>query len=120
MAIGGGLVVIGSFMPWASVTSIFGTISIAGTQGDGKITLVLGLIIVVLAILELSGTAGGIRWVTLIFGFLAAGAGVLDMTNVSSRLGEAASDVVQPAVGVGLYAVVAGGVAVIAGGFLKR
>jgi hypothetical protein len=78
MAVGGGLVLIGSFMPWASITSIFGTLNIAGTQGDGKITLIFGLIIVVLAVLELTGTAGDIRWVTLIFGFLAAGAGVLE------------------------------------------
>lgn len=55
MAVGGGLVLIGSFKPWATVTSIFGTVSVAGTQGDGKITLVFGLIIVVLAILELTG-----------------------------------------------------------------
>jgi Na+/glutamate symporter len=81
----------------------------------------MGLIIVVLAILEATGAAAGIRWVTLTFGFVATGAGVLDLTNVSSRLGEAAtSTAVQPAIGVGLYAVVAGGVTVIVGGLLKR
>lgn len=37
------LVVIGSVMPWASLTTPFGTVSAAGTEGDGKLTLVAGL-----------------------------------------------------------------------------
>jgi hypothetical protein len=43
-AIGGGaLVAIGSLMPWLSITAPFvGTISKNGTDGDGKITLVVG------------------------------------------------------------------------------
>lgn len=35
---------VGSFMPWVSVTSIFGTIDVAGTAGDGKITAALGVV----------------------------------------------------------------------------
>ena len=35
---------VGSLLPWASVTSLFGQIDVAGTDGDGKYTLVLGLV----------------------------------------------------------------------------
>ena len=55
MLVGGGLVLIGSFLPWATVTTVFGTISVAGTNGDGKITLGVGLAIVLVSILELTG-----------------------------------------------------------------
>ena len=47
-AVGGRLVLIGSFMPRASIATAFGTISIAGTEGDGKITLAVGLAMVLL------------------------------------------------------------------------
>jgi hypothetical protein len=119
MLVGGGLVLIGSFLPWATVTTVFGTISVAGTNGDGKITLGVGLAIVLVSILELTGTSGA-RILNIVIGVVAAGIGVLDYANVSERIAGASSDVAQAAVGVGLYAVIAGGIAVIVGGFIKR
>jgi hypothetical protein len=116
---GGGLVLIGSFLPWGTVTTVFGTISVAGTNGDGKITLGVGLAIVLVSILELTGTSG-VRILNIVIGVVAAGIGVLDYANVSDRIAGASSDVAQAAVGVGLYAVIAGGIAVIVGGFIKR
>src|SRR3546814_4443455 len=43
MLAGAGAITIGSLLPWASATSIFGTVSKAGTDGDGIITLGLGV-----------------------------------------------------------------------------
>ena len=43
-------------MPWASVATAFGTISIAGTEGDGKITLAIGLAMVLLRCWSSPGT----------------------------------------------------------------
>jgi hypothetical protein len=40
-----GLIGLGSLLPWATLSSPFGTASIPGTRGDGQITLVLGILI---------------------------------------------------------------------------
>jgi hypothetical protein len=40
--------VVGSLMPWATINTAFGSISINGTDGDGVITLVAGIIIGIL------------------------------------------------------------------------
>jgi hypothetical protein len=55
--IGGGLVLLGSFLPWATVATVFGTVSLNGIDGDGKITMVLGLVLVLIAVLELTGSS---------------------------------------------------------------
>jgi hypothetical protein len=121
MLVGGGLVLLGSFLPWATVTTAFGTISVAGTNGDGTITLVVGLVIVVLSILELTRTVRLLNiWGGFVGGLVATGIGVLDYADVNDRIAGVSSDVAQAAVGVGLYAVIAGGVAVIVGAYLKR
>ena len=44
-------------MPWATVTYVFGTFNLNGTKGDGKITLFVGLYLVLLAVLELTGSS---------------------------------------------------------------
>jgi hypothetical protein len=47
VVLGGAVVILGSFLPWASVTTVFGTIGRTGMEGgDGVITLLLGLSIV--------------------------------------------------------------------------
>lgn len=92
--VGGGLVLIGSFLPWGTVTTVFGTISVASTNGDGKITLGVGLAIVLVSILELTGTSG-VRILNIVIGVVATGIGVLDYANVSDRIAGASSDVAR-------------------------
>lgn len=36
--------VISSILPWVSIASVFGTITVNGTDGDGRYTLILGII----------------------------------------------------------------------------
>ena len=43
-----GGVILGSLLPWASISTGFGTISMSGTDGDGVITLLLGSMAVAL------------------------------------------------------------------------
>jgi hypothetical protein len=123
-AVGGGLVLIGSFMPWASVATAFGTVSIAGTEGDGKITLVIGLVMVLLSVLELTGNVLIVglptRVLGLIAAFGAAGVGSYDLVNVSNNLSSVSSEFARASIGIGLYAVVGGGVTAIVGGFMDR
>lgn len=59
------LVIIGSVMPWASVTTPFGTVSAAGTEGDGKLTLIAGLLLLGGAVASAwcgSGGCGSPSW----------------------------------------------------------
>ena len=117
--VGGVAVVVGSLMPWATITAIFGTISVAGTQGDGTITLVLGGVLGVLALLDLVGTTSISKWLYVGFGVAAAGVGGFDWVNLSQRLGEAQSEFVQASVGIGLVIVVGGGILAVVGGLVR-
>jgi hypothetical protein len=111
-------------MPWASVATAFGTISIAGTEGDGKITLAIGLAMVLLSVLELTGNVMVVGLPTRILGLIAAfgatGVGGYDLVNVSENLSSVSSQFARASIGVGLYAVVGGGVVAIVGGFMNR
>jgi hypothetical protein len=111
-------------MPWASVATAFGTISIAGTEGDGKITLAIGLAMVLLSVLELTGNVMLVglpsRTLGLITAFAAAGVGGYDIVKVSENLSSVSSEFARASIGVGLYAVVGGAVVAIAGGFMNR
>lgn len=117
--VGGALVAIGSLMPWATITHVFGTVNLNGTEGDGKITLVVGLVLVFLAVLELTGT-GNIRAIILIVAVVAAGLGVYEIVNLNDRLVDVNTEFARASVGVGLNAVVGGGVLAVLGSLLSR
>ena len=114
--VGGGLLLLGSFMPWASIASGFGSIGVAGTEGDGKITLFLGLGIVVFGVVSL--TSGRRLAVLQVLVSLAAGvvAGI-DMGNMSSKIAAVNTGFVHASVGTGLYLVLAGAIVAAVGGF---
>jgi hypothetical protein len=117
---GAAVAVLGSFLPWASVLTIFGSVDIAGTTGDGKITLVLALIVgscLLVAVVnrqEASAIAGGV----------AAACGVAmsvyDYTTVSDRIGAVQSSVARAEVGIGLYVCIGGFVLATVGAFATR
>lgn len=87
---------ISSFMPWASVQTVFGQIDVAGTNGDGRLTIVLALIAGLFCCIE--------KKAVLILGMIACGIGALscivDIINVSSF---GTSDIAVVTVGYGLY-----------------
>ncbi len=114
--VGGGLVLLGSFMPWASIASGFGSVGIAGTEGDGKITLFLGVVLVVFGVISL--TSG--RRLALLQVLASLGAGVIaviDLVNAFSRVASVNNGFVHASVGAGLYLVLAGAIASAVGGF---
>jgi hypothetical protein len=99
-AVCGGLIFVGSLGPWAQVVSIFGTASVSGTTGDGKLTLVV-------AALVLAGFLSSVwvlRWVGAGLG-LAIGA--YDAWNASSKFSDVnESGVAHASVGWGLWLVI--------------
>lgn len=113
---GGALVVIGSFLPWISVNSAFGTLGRSGMDGggDGVITLVLGVGIVVIGATRFLGMvapSGVIRfWPPLLAGIIAVALAIIEGMYVSDRLQGTTSEYVSGSTGAGIWAIGVGGV----------
>jgi hypothetical protein len=114
--VGGGLVLLGSFMPWATIASGFGSAGVAGTEGDGKITLFLALLLVILGVLSLT-SGRRLAVLQVLISVLAGIIAVIDLSNVSGRVADISSSFVHASVGTGLYLVLAGAIAAAVGGF---
>ncbi|HEY9564158.1 MAG TPA: hypothetical protein VIR30_10350 [Nocardioides sp.] len=110
MLAGAGAITIGSLLPWASATSIFGTVSKAGTDGDGIITLGLGVLFGIWAFMNLAPRAR-----------IAAGCVValIALYEIVDVLGTGHDDLVV-SVGIGLWIVAAGAVLAIVGSVQAR
>jgi hypothetical protein len=117
------LAAIGSLLPWANIRTIFGSIGVAGTDGDGVITLAAAVVLALLALLLLlqPQRAGSVTmYAAGLCAVLIAGVGVYDFSNVSDGISEASGDGVSASVGAGLYLVVLGGAAAIVGALMDR
>jgi hypothetical protein len=118
IALGGfALVVVGSLMPWVSVTTIFGSVDVAGTNGDGVLAIGLALFGAVGVLL---GATRGWRLVSSIAGVAAAALVAYNWANVHSRASTVASDYVVADVGTGIYLCLIGAVVAVAGTALMR
>ena len=114
--------VIGSMTPWATITApLLGSVSVNGTQGDGLITLILGLVAIGLAIgiasaVSPRGFAAGASIIGGIIFIIAA----VDLNNVQRVVEDAnySSDLVLAQVGGGLYATLIGGIGITLGGLV--
>ena len=104
------VIVIGSILPWATAQTVFGSISKNGTEGDGKITLATGIIILLcgIAILVSEKYSG---WVGL--AVIASSASmvvaIIDLVDVSRKLSGISNQYVTASAGIGLYIVLVGG-----------
>ena len=111
-AVSAAAICLGSFLPWVKVTAgLFGTLTIDGMTGDGKITAPTGAIA---AVLLLVGALTLTR-VLLILGAVIAGlAGLVaayDLINISRITG--ITGPVSTQIGVGLYLCVAGAIGAV-------
>lgn len=110
LIVGGSLgVVIGAFLPWATV----GPFSKAGTDGDGVITLILGLACAAFGVAALSRARRGYAVTALVAAVLAVVVAIIDIGDVSSvaegPLG------IEAEVGVGLVLTLVAGLVAVAG-----
>lgn len=116
--VGGAALIIGALMEWATVTTDVGTLSISGMDADGEVVLFCGVVIVVLALLDLA-LPGPWWWIGVgILGALALFTGVLAFFNVTEGIEGAEGGDVSSS--VGLYVVVLGGAAALAGGLIRE
>ena len=125
--VGGGLVALGSFLPWITATAAFlGTISRNGIDGggDGIWTIVIGVIVVIGVVGGLSspGAVGAARAAAVVGGIAAVVVGFLDMSDVQGRVNTIAngSSGAIASVGMGIYVVMLGGALAVVGGLVAR
>jgi hypothetical protein len=115
--------VIGALLPWARIDVSFGTEDVSanvnGTEGDGVITLVLGILLGAVAVLALA-TRGVARWAAVV-GTVAAvvmtAIAIIDIVDVNRTAGDI-SPLVDVSVGAGLWVTLIAGLAGIIGGVL--
>lgn len=115
--IGAAAVIIGSFMPWATLTSFLGDINKNGTEGDGAITLVMGILIGLAAVFSKPRSGKRGSWVAVVLGVLVGLIAIIDIADIE-RL---ANDVpfAEINVGIGLYVVLIGAVIAVVGGLIQ-
>lgn len=108
--VGGLTIIIGSLLPWVTVSSGFGSFSAAGTEGDGQITLALGAITIIVALGKFAraGRTTALNVLLLLCGLVALGIAIYDIGNVGSAMSDTVA-FARGSVGVGLYIVVLGG-----------
>lgn len=115
--LGATALVIGALLPWVTATSIFGSISINGYEGDGIITGGIGLLILISALLT-KGKAGKRYSVAgTIFGAIVALLVFWEISNVN--LAAENADYVRASVGSGLYLSMIGAILVVIGGLQR-
>jgi hypothetical protein len=116
--IGGALLLIGSLMEWATVSTDVGTISIASTDADGEIMLFCGVVILVLALLDLALPRPW-WWIGVgVLGTFALFIAVINFINVTDGIVvEEGADV---SISAGLYVVLLGAVAAFAGALIRE
>jgi hypothetical protein len=110
--LGGVLFAVGSFLPWATASSAFGSASKSGMEGgDGMITVFLGVVIALLGLTRLQrpGLPGN-RLTMVLLGAIAIGVAVFEGSNIQSRLEASSSAYVVTSVGMGIYVMGVGGV----------
>lgn len=98
-----GATLIGSLGPWATL----GVFSKAGTDGDGVITLIAGIIGIILALVLTRGA----RVAVGVLGLIILAIGIIDIADVSSSGEELFGEEISPSVGWGLWVVTPGGAA---------
>jgi len=119
--IGAGIAaVVGSFLPWATVTAAFvGTISVTGTDqrgGDGWLVVALGLAAVAVGIFLVRGRrlAKTTSAVTVALFGLAS----FEILYIATKLGDSSFDsafIANASIGIGLWLVLAAGIAAAVG-----
>lgn len=120
----GGLVVLAATLPWVEVAFLGTRATKLGVDGDGRITLALGVVVVLLGLLVARGA--GVLWTTVVaaaVGVVVAVVAAVDLADVRDLVGTHGAFDVTVDVGTGLVLTLAGGLAVTATatvGILRR
>ncbi|MCP3973410.1 MAG: hypothetical protein GY720_02825 [bacterium] len=105
--VGFGLVIVGSFGPWVTVATVFSSISVAGTTGDGIPTLVAAIAGVMISLMAPSRLG---QWVAIVLGAGITLVAAYDMTDIARLAAETSNQYVRASVGWGLIMTLVGGI----------
>ena len=113
---GTAVVAVGSLLPWAIVSAGFMTVSKAGTDGDGVVTLLLALVVGGLALFSWkAGLSRRMVITSLVVGLIVLAIGVYDTVDVATTVNETEFVEVRASVGIGLWLTLLGSIAMVAG-----
>lgn len=99
---GGVMLVVGALLPWATITSGLGSVSLAGTDGDGIFLLGLGAIIAAASLGYLNGNRTARAGASLL-GIIAIWLMVNEVGHVARVVDEANSDYTRGSIGIGVW-----------------
>lgn len=115
------LIVVGSLMEWVKVTTIFGNLSVAGTDSDGMWFIAAALVLAGSSVTVAFYRNTYARAAVMALGIFAVAGAIGETVYVSSKLGEAeaqADGMAAVSLGTGLYVLVIGAMVVLASTFL--
>jgi Protein of unknown function (DUF2510) len=123
LLIGAAALIVGALLPWATASAGFISVSKAGTDGDGVITLVLGAVIALFALFAWKPQSHQLAVIVGVgAGLAAGGVAIYDIVNVSNAVNTAQSrsTLVHASVGSGLYVTAVGAAIAIVGALVKN
>jgi len=106
--IGGALMAGGSFLPWLSARSGFGTLDITGIEGDGIISLIAGVLVAIIALDRFDRPMSRSARAVVILASIGAAAVVLvNFQEAQRRISNVNvdTDAIVASVGLGLWVV---------------
>jgi uncharacterized membrane protein YidH (DUF202 family) len=115
--VSGALIILGAILPWASVISVFGRISVYGYEGDGMLTGIIGILLMILGFFRIKTSSVLIGALAIILGILAGIIGGLKFFNLIINL--MSTEYVKTSIGIGLYITILGGIGGFIGGVAK-
>lgn len=110
----GAALVLGAMLPWASIKTIFGSVSATGLEGgDGALTAALGILGAVAV-----WKAGKWLWAAIVSGALATVIAIYEMANVGKIVSEVNdTGIAAASIGIGLYLTLAASIVLGIAGF---
>ena len=109
--------IIGAFLPWATITSVFGEISEAGIEGDGIFTVTGGVILLLIALSNKKSSGRYCAWPACVLGLLIGWLLINDYLGIKAADNDAS---IYTNVGNGMYLSLLGALLAIIGGFTKN
>jgi hypothetical protein len=107
--VGALLVAIGPLLPWATVSSAFGSSSLNGMEFDeGPIVILLGLLMGVVALIRMK-KPGSRAWLSVLLALPILYIGGAKLFDISGAAARVSNEYAKASAGFGLYFVIVGG-----------
>jgi hypothetical protein len=112
--------VIGPFLPWASMTApLVGTVTITGMKGDGIIFLVVGILLLLDSLTRKPKPGHNAGVLRLIFGVASLLLALYDLINIFNVVNNPQSRLIVSSVGIGVPVILIGALLYLAGAAQK-